>query len=64
MFLKVGGKMFTVPKTKPKYKEEIETFLGADLSNAPNNVDIRRSPSCTNMIRDEVGKVKKRDGIQ
>lgn len=56
--------MFSVPKTKPKYKEEIETFLGADLSSAPNNVEKNRSPSCPNMIRDEVGKVKKRDGIQ
>jgi len=55
---------FTVPKTKSPDKEEINTFLGADLSNDSNNVDIRRSPSCPNMIRDKVGKVKKRDGIQ
>jgi hypothetical protein len=55
---------FSVPKTKSPDKEEINTFLGADLSNDSNNVDIRRSPSCPNMIRDKVGKVKKRDGIQ
>lgn len=55
---------FTVPKGIPKQKEEINVFLGADLSDAPNNVAKNRSPSCPNMIRDEVGKVKKRDGIQ
>ncbi|HWR30602.1 MAG TPA: hypothetical protein VN631_12315, partial [Negativicutes bacterium] len=55
---------FAAPNPKPKHKEEINTFLGADLSNAPNNVAKNRSPSCPNMIRDEVGKVKKRDGIQ
>ena len=56
--------LFSVPKQKDKLREEIETFLGADLSNAPNNVAKNRSPSCPNMIRDEVGKVKKRDGIE
>ena len=56
--------LFSVPKQKDKLPEEIETFLGADLSNAPNNVAKNRSPSCPNMIRDEVGKVKKRDGVE
>jgi hypothetical protein len=55
---------FSMPKEVPKQQEEINTFLGADLSDAPNNVAKNRSPSCPNMIRDEVGKVKKRDGIQ
>lgn len=55
---------FTAPRPKKIEREEINTFLGADLSNAPNNVAKNRSPSCPNMIRDEVGKVKKRDGIQ
>jgi hypothetical protein len=55
---------YAAPKPKPREKETIETFLGADLTNAPNNVAKNRSPSCPNMIRDEVGKVKKRDGIQ
>jgi len=55
---------YSVPKQPEKQKETIETFFGADLTNAPNNVAKNRSPSCPNMIRDEVGKVKKRDGIQ
>lgn len=55
---------FTVPAKQKPDKEEINTFLGADLSNDSNNVDIRRSPNCPNMIRDKVGKVKKRNGIQ
>ena len=54
---------FPVPKPIPKSAYEIENFLGIDLSTAPNNVAINRSPSCPNMIRDTVGKVKKRDGI-
>lgn len=54
---------FSTPKPKPKYPYEIETFLGIDLSNAPNNVEINRSPNCPNMIRDTVGKVRKRRGI-
>jgi hypothetical protein len=56
--------VFAASKRKEPEKEEINVFLGADLSNAPNNVAKNRSPSCPNMIRDEVGKVKKRDGIQ
>jgi hypothetical protein len=55
---------FAVPKQKDPLPEEINTFLGADRTNAPNNVAKNRSPNCPNMIRDEVGKVKKRDGIQ
>lgn len=54
---------FSTPAPKKKYPIEIENFLGADLSNAPNNVEKNRSPSCPNMIRDTVGKVRKRDGI-
>ena len=53
---------FSTPAAKKKYAYEIEQFLGIDLSNAPNNVSINRSPYCPNMIRDTVGKVKKRDG--
>lgn len=53
---------FKTPPSKKKYNYNIEQFLGIDLSNAPNNVDIYRSPYCPNMIRDTVGKVKKRDG--
>lgn len=54
---------FTTPEPKKKYQYEIENFLGIDLSTAPNNVAKNRSPSCPNMVRDTVGKVKKRDGI-
>jgi len=55
---------FTAPKPKAKQSENIETFLGADLSNGSNNVAKNRSPSCPNMIRSEVGKVEQRGGIQ
>jgi hypothetical protein len=54
---------FTAPKPKAKQSENIETFLGADLSNGSNNVAKNRSPSCPNMIRSEVGKVEQRGGI-
>ena len=55
---------FTVPTSSVKrYQYEIDSFLGIDLSNAINNVSINRSPNCPNMIRDVVGKVKKRDGV-
>lgn len=53
---------FNTPPSKKTYAYEIDQFLGTDLSNAPNNVSIFRSPYCPNMIRDTVGKVKKRDG--
>jgi hypothetical protein len=55
---------YKAPPQLEVQNENINTFLGADLSDAPNNVAKNRSPSCPNMIRDEVGKVKKRDGIQ
>lgn len=54
---------FSTPAPKKKYQYDIENFLGIDLSTAPNNVAKNRSPSCPNMIRDTVGKVRKRDGI-
>ena len=40
----------------------VEDFLGCDLTNQPTNVDERRSPDATNMIRDVPGKVRKRLG--
>lgn len=40
----------------------IETFRGVDLNNSPSNVDKSRSPAAPNMIRDQVGKVRKRMG--
>lgn len=53
---------FAVPASPKKRSREIETFRGIDLNNSPSNVDITRSPSAPNMIRDQVGKVRKRMG--
>ena len=41
---------------------KVEDFLGCDLTNEATNVDARRSPDATNMIRDVPGKVRKRMG--
>lgn len=43
-------------------KYEVTTFLGADLTNSPENVENTRSPDCENMVRDVPGKVRKRMG--
>ena len=43
-------------------KLSIDTFLGADLTTNPSNVDMTQSPDCPNMIRDVPGKVRKRMG--
>ena len=40
----------------------ISHFRGIDLYNSPSNVEGGRSPSAPNMVRDEVGKVRKRMG--
>lgn len=40
----------------------IDTFKGVDLTSAPSNVNISRSPEAPNMIRDVPGKVRKRLG--
>ena len=53
---------FNIPARKKVHNYEVETFLGVDLTSAPNNVNISRSPNCPNMIRDTIGKVRKRDG--
>lgn len=53
---------FNVPSESPKYNSVIETFRGVDLNNSPSNVDKSRSPEAPNMIRDQVGKVRKRMG--
>lgn len=37
-------------------------FRGIDLYNSPSNVEGGRSPSAPNMVRDEIGKVRKRMG--
>lgn len=40
----------------------MEYFRGIDLLNSPSNVDESRSPAAPNMVRDQVGKVRKRMG--
>lgn len=40
----------------------IDTFKGVDLTSAPSNVNVSRSPEAPNMIRDVPGKVRKRLG--
>lgn len=42
----------------------IEYFRGIDLNNSPSNVDATRSPAAPNMIRDQIGKVRKRMGYR
>lgn len=53
---------FSIPAAEPKYSATIEYFRGVDLLNSPSNVDESRSPAAPNMIRDQVGKVRKRMG--
>lgn len=53
---------FNIPAETPKQTTIIETFRGVDLNNSPTNVDKSRSPAAPNMIRDQVGKVRKRMG--
>ena len=53
---------FSIPAQTPKQRTIIETFRGVDLNNSPTNVDKSRSPEAPNMIRDQVGKVRKRMG--
>ena len=53
---------FSIPAQTPKSSAIIETFRGVDLNNSPTNVDKSRSPAAPNMIRDQVGKVRKRMG--
>lgn len=53
---------FDVPAQAPKSSTVVETFLGVDLNNSPSNVDPSRSPAAPNMVRDQIGKVRKRMG--
>lgn len=53
---------FDIPAESKKYSTVIEYFRGVDLNNSPSNVDRSRSPAAPNMIRDQVGKVRKRMG--
>lgn len=55
---------FNVPKSPSRSTLTIDTFLGADFTNDPANVDIDKSPNVLNMIRDVPGKVRKSMGYQ
>ena len=50
---------FKVPASPSRSTLTIDTFLGADFTNDPANVDIDKSPDLLNMIRDVPGKVRK-----
>lgn len=50
---------FKVPASPKRSVETISEFLGVDFTNAPANIDPRRSPNCQNMVRDVPGKVRK-----
>lgn len=55
---------FNVPSETARNSLVVETFRGVDLNNSPSNVDKSRSPAAPNMIRDQVGKVRKRMGYE
>ena len=55
---------FDIPSESPKHIIEIDYFRGVDLNNSPTNVDPSRSPAAPNMVRDQVGKVRKRMGYK
>lgn len=55
---------FSVPSGPDINVWKCEYFKGIDLNNAASNVEAYRSPDAPNMIRDEVGKVRKRMGFQ
>ena len=57
---------YTVPNggAASRSRLVIDTFLGADLTSEPANVDAARSPDCENMVRSVPGKVRKRMGWQ
>ena len=55
---------FDIPSEAPKYTTVIDYFRGVDMNNSPTNVDPSRSPAAPNMVRDQVGKVRKRMGYK
>ena len=55
---------FKVPSSPKRSTLTIDTFLGADFTNDPANVDIDKSPNLLNMIRDVPGKVRKSMGYK
>lgn len=55
---------FTIPASPGRKVQKVDRFLGVDLTNDPKNVDLCRSPSAPNMIRDVPGKVRKCMGYE
>lgn len=55
---------FPLPSGPPLNIQNMDYFKGVDLYNASANVSPNRSPEAPNMVRDEVGKVRKRMGYQ
>lgn len=55
---------FNIPASPSKYTMVVDSFRGVDLINSPTNVEKSRSPAAPNMIRDQVGKVRKRMGYR
>ena len=53
---------YSIPAAESRYSVTTEYFRGVDLLNSPSNVDASRSPAASNMVRDQVGKVRKRMG--
>ena len=45
-----------------QYKFKLDNMYGIDLTNDASNVHLNYSPNCTNMIRDTLGKPRKRTG--
>lgn len=54
---------FSIPDAPKRYSVAMDYFRGVDMMNAPTNVASSRSPECPNMIRSDVGKVRKRMGF-
>lgn len=55
---------FSVPSSPKKSVLTIDTFLGADFTNSPANIQDVKSPNTVNMIRDVPGKVRKCMGYE
>lgn len=52
-----------VPAAPATHQWKIESFLGADLTNTAANIAAGRASACPNMIRESMGKVRKRTGF-
>lgn len=52
-----------MPAAPATHQWEVNHFRGADLTNVSSGVDGARAVACPNMIRESVGKVRKRTGF-